>query len=330
MKRHWQTNIAYGIVLFLMGVQPVFSQTEKKEEELKLNSEAIKLIQFNFNGQETLPEQELIEELQGRNWMKFKHDAYISLYKNDTTATGKKMRFIRMLPYSIWTKFGEDPVYDVIFSRERREIMTFVLDPFRRNSVNGSKWASAWPNDFYRRNEPNSANGSIGIETDFNKLYYENLTKRGRAIKHNRKHANAWKTYQAYLPTKADRKMYPTFYRSPETMSDSVSADTTFLPTDSIHSAETPFLLSAFPAYPILPIYTNPTDSLNVAPRDSLHKDQKKDEKKGRSLSLYEYIRQQQALDSIQKQKMRTKKRFKRENAYEIEQQKRFLKEQRN
>ena len=36
------------------------------------------------------------------------------------------------------------------------------------------------------------------------KLLFENLTKRGRAIKRNRKKAKAWKIYKDYVPTKDD------------------------------------------------------------------------------------------------------------------------------
>jgi hypothetical protein len=39
-------------------------------------------------------------------------------------------------------------------------------------------------------------------------MLYETLTKRGRAIRRNRKHANAWKTYQDYVPTLQDSLLY--------------------------------------------------------------------------------------------------------------------------
>ena len=39
---------------------------------------------------------------------------------------------------------------------------------------------------------------------DADKILYENFTKRGRAIKHNREHANAWKTYNDYKPAHKD------------------------------------------------------------------------------------------------------------------------------
>lgn len=330
MKKHLPANIVYVIVLLLTGVQSVFAQKEEKEEELKLNSDAVKLIRFNFNAKEMIQEQKPIENLQGKNWMKFRHGAFISWNKNDSTDTGNPRRFIRMLPYSIWTKFGEDPVYDVIFSRERREKMTFVLDPFRQNGKNRDKWAFTWSEDIYSNTQSKSANSNIGIELDFNKLYYENLTKRGRAIKHNRKHANAWKTYQAYLPTKKDREMYPTFYRSPQTANDTTATDTATVTNDSVHFTNTSPLQSPFLPYLLLPIYTTPSDSSDTTYQDSLRKEKEGNGEKEESSSLYEYIRRQQAADSIRKQRIRTKEKFKRENAYDIEQQKRFLKEQRN
>ena len=42
----------------------------------------------------------------------------------------------------------------------------------------------------------------IGFDAD--KILFENLTKRGRAIKRTKKKAKAWKTYKDYVPTKED------------------------------------------------------------------------------------------------------------------------------
>ena len=48
---------------------------------------------------------------------------------------------------------------------------------------------------------------SGGFDTD--KILFENLTKRGRAIKRNKKKAKAWKIYKDYVPTKDDSlKLY--------------------------------------------------------------------------------------------------------------------------
>ena len=43
-------------------------------------------------------------------------------------------------------------------------------------------------------------------------FFYDNLTARGRMLKHNRKHANAWKIYQKYQPSLNDSIKFPTFY----------------------------------------------------------------------------------------------------------------------
>ena len=52
----------------------------------------------------------------------------------------------------------------------------------------------------------NAIQVSVGATYTFDaeKLLYENLTTRGRAIKRNRKHANAWKSYMDYIPTLQD------------------------------------------------------------------------------------------------------------------------------
>ena len=49
------------------------------------------------------------------------------------------------------------------------------------------------------------------------KLLFENFTKRGRAIKRNRKRAKAWKIYNDYIPTKEDSlKWYGNKNRAPK------------------------------------------------------------------------------------------------------------------
>lgn len=50
---------------------------------------------------------------------------------------------------------------------------------------------------------PRQASGAIAT-FDADKLLFENFTKRGRAIKRNRKHAQAWKIYNDYQPTYED------------------------------------------------------------------------------------------------------------------------------
>lgn len=59
-----------------------------------------------------------------------------------------------------------------------------------------------------------SAGVGIGIGgLDFMGFIYDNMTRRGRMLAHNRKHANAWKTYADYQPTAADSMKVPNFYR---------------------------------------------------------------------------------------------------------------------
>ena len=52
---------------------------------------------------------------------------------------------------------------------------------------------------------------------DADKLLFENFTKRGRAIKRNKKKAKAWKIYKDYVPTKEDSlKLYGNKKRIPK------------------------------------------------------------------------------------------------------------------
>ena len=104
----------YMVLKFLLLIViPVMGQ-QKEDKEIKLNEEAVKLIQFDFlpGGMDYNKPQEAPLE---KKWMEFKNpfDEGIPRNLTDTFMVKKPKKYIRMCPYSIWTKRGEDPVYDV-------------------------------------------------------------------------------------------------------------------------------------------------------------------------------------------------------------------------
>ena len=104
----------YMVLKFLLLiVMPVMGQ-QKEDKEIKLNEETVKLIQFDFlpSGMDYNKPQEAPLE---KKWMEFKNpfDEGIPRNLTDTFMVKKPKKYIRMCPYSIWTKRGEDPVYDV-------------------------------------------------------------------------------------------------------------------------------------------------------------------------------------------------------------------------
>lgn len=116
------------------------------EEEIIINTEAVKDIEFNFMPKETLLKQKpLIAD--EKPWMKF----------------------IEKLPDDFIRKITPDLK------------MTFTLDI-----------------------DPLSIPAAPMATFSADKFLFETFTARGRAIKHNRKHANAWKRYKDYVPTKED------------------------------------------------------------------------------------------------------------------------------
>ena len=98
----------------LLVVIPVMSQ-QKEDKEVKLNEETVKLIQFDFlpGGMENYNKP--LEAPLEKKWMEYKNpfDKGISRSLTDSLMVKKPKGYIRMCPYSIWTKRGEDPVYDV-------------------------------------------------------------------------------------------------------------------------------------------------------------------------------------------------------------------------
>lgn len=166
--------------------------------ELKINTEAVKSIHFDFK-----PEKDKMKGTplmsENKPWMKFLKD----LPKNfgDTT-TWIKPKYVRFTPYTPYTKMDEDPVNDPIITAEKEWVITMKFGP--------SPYAEKYDPREQRVMPPSKNNNaiqvSVGISKTFDteKFLYENFTARGRAIRRNRRHANAWKTYKDFIPTRQD------------------------------------------------------------------------------------------------------------------------------
>lgn len=170
--------------------------------ELKINTEAVKSIQFDFQAdKDKMKGTPLMSE--DKPWMKFLTD----LPKNfgDTTRWVRPA-FVRLTPYTPYTTWHEDPVNDPIFLSDKKDTLKMSwklnirLTPGLRNGyvvVPAGMDQSVTP----------SNNPLIG-GLDANKFLYESLTKRGRTIRRNRQRATAWKIYQSYVPTRQDSLLF--------------------------------------------------------------------------------------------------------------------------
>lgn len=168
--------------------------------ELKINTEAVKSIHFDFK-----PEKDKLKGTpimsQDKPWMKFLKD----LPKNfgDTTKWVRP-KYVRLTPYTPYTKWNEDP-FTRMLSQEEKDSLRHVKmfwkinvtpDPSRMNGH------IPVPEGMDPTVTPSNSPLIGGFDTD--KFLFETLTKRGRTFRRNRKHANAWKTYQDYIPTRQD------------------------------------------------------------------------------------------------------------------------------
>ena len=142
-------KLSICILFYIIGIQAVHAQMEKEDslrlkrmlegkEEIKINEEAVKNIQFYF-----LPEEEL--------------------HRQKPIISDEKpwMKFITKLP----TEFIKGWKYKN--TMEIKMDMNFEI--------------------------PQTSTALASFDAD--KFLFENFTKRGRAIKRNRKHALAWKIY---------------------------------------------------------------------------------------------------------------------------------------
>lgn len=109
---------------FLLGVIPAMGQ-QKEDKEIKLNEEAIKHIQFDFLPENMEHYNKPLEAPLEKKWMEVDNpfERGIPRSLTDTFMVRKPKGYIRMCPYSIWTKRGEDPVYDVIMEGRPPELI---------------------------------------------------------------------------------------------------------------------------------------------------------------------------------------------------------------
>ena len=202
-----------SILFCCIGILSVHAQSErkdslqrKKEGEIYINQEAVKSIEFNFMAQpDIMRPKPMMDET--KPWMEFRKDLPMNL--TDTTTLTKK-KYIRMVPYSIW---GHDDAHlksnkDTLIIR-----MKLNLDNIKPLPGMGHGYRVV-PGGMDQSVTP-SNNPIGGFSAD--KLLFENFTKRGRAIKRNRKKAKAWKIYKDYVPTKEDSlKLYGNKKRIPK------------------------------------------------------------------------------------------------------------------
>lgn len=202
-----------SILVCSIGICSVHAQAIKKdslqsqkEGEIYINQEAVKNIEFNF-----LPPKEIMNAKpkmdETKPWMEFRKDLPSSL--TDTT-TLRKRKYIRMLPYSIW---GHDRSY--LLMNKDSLIVRMQLNMEKIKPLPGMGHGYRVVPAGMDQSVTPSNNPIGGFSAD--KLLFENLTKRGRAIKRNRKKAKAWKIYKDYVPTKEDSlKLYRNKKRIPK------------------------------------------------------------------------------------------------------------------
>ena len=149
-------------------------ERQKDKEEIKLNQEAVNSIIFNYMD-----------------------DAPTIL---DAPQLNQHKRYL---------EFREDALKDRMYTKEQesRKRITMQLNPNSHSDM-----YDVSENDI--RNRPvapsTKVNGAMPVGAgvsyafDAQKLLTENLTKRGRILRHNRRYANAWKHYLNDIPEKGD------------------------------------------------------------------------------------------------------------------------------
>ena len=151
--------------------------------ELKINTEAVKSIHFDFQSDK--------DNIKGTPIM---------------SEDKPWMNFVRLTPYTPYTTWHEDPVNDPIFLKRKDSLtiswkLNIKLIPGLRNGY------VILPAGMDQTVTPSNNPLIGGLDAD--KFLYESLTKRGRAIRRNRNRAKGWKIYQSYVPTRQDSILFP-------------------------------------------------------------------------------------------------------------------------
>lgn len=203
-----------GLLLCTLGgVLPLQAQEQKEEQQLQLNKDAVKMIQFDFNDAAAHSNDPQVAPVD-KKWMNFQMEFEMPRSLLDTTKVYKPTGYIRVEPYTIWTRYGDDPIYDVlVYGRPAKQQYYWKLQPYLHASHEeyGRTLKPSTGKMYDMFSSPVGPGVSIG--TDFDKILFETFTARGRCFRHNRIHANAWKTYQSYIPTREDSLKFPHFKR---------------------------------------------------------------------------------------------------------------------
>jgi hypothetical protein len=159
------------------------------EGELHFNEDARKSIQLDL----TLPNAPQSRPLMNSDkpWMEW--DSSLPTFFDDTTRLAKPHLTLR--PYSAFTKWNEDPFAKwEKLDRLKKLKMHWKLN--RRRQFNDEPNRQVVLPGMDPEIGPGRGGGvGASVSFDANRLLYESLTKRGRAIRHNRTHAKAWKVY---------------------------------------------------------------------------------------------------------------------------------------
>jgi hypothetical protein len=170
VRAQWTVQDSLRLQEFLNGNQNIL-----------INQDAVKSIQLDINPLPSTKDNGMMSV--SKPWMQFVEELPILF---DDTVSNRRPQHIRLLPFSCFTRWDEDP---------------FALQD---KLAKEKKWKMHWQID--KRYTTPGSGAMVTFSTD--KMLYETFTKRGRAIRRNRKHANAWKTYQDYVPTLQDSLLF--------------------------------------------------------------------------------------------------------------------------
>ena len=292
-----------------------------KKGEFIFNDDARRFIQFDFMPSSPPKDVEFKKAPPKKKWMEFQVDLSVPKNLTDTTRARKPEKYVRMLPYSIWSLFGQDPAYDVlVFGTKKRLEMMWKLNLDKLDDYGRNIRPHAGS---YDPNRTRVGSSVVVGDLDFIGFLYNNLNKHGRLLRHNRKHANAWKTYNKTAPILSSEMYVATVDSIRNTNRDSYNEGRPVGDEKGMRDEKA--------------TQHEVTDKNAKATKNAKKVKGKKKSKDDHTLDelpnsmedLYKYIHAKQQQDSIRRKENARKDKVE-QNVYELEQQIRKLKERQN
>lgn len=194
-------NKRFNILFFftVVNIVTIYAQWSEKDSlnlekilsgdrEIKLNPEAIEKILLESPISKT---PELLKPLLSTDKPVLEFSEELPTFFTDSLES-KKFLFLTLKPYSIYTRWNEDPIYG---GKVQPYVWPMATKEYSRSQTpQRSNYANSFPFAGKGGGRPAPSAGAV-VSFSMEDVLQNLFSKKGRARLRNAKHANAWKNY---------------------------------------------------------------------------------------------------------------------------------------